>query len=122
MTDHSDDMNRLEACFEAARKATPEPSADLFARVLADAEGAQVHVDARISQSRPSWIAQVFKGLGGWPAMAGLATATVAGIWLGVSPPAPLEMAAETYLGLDQTAYLIDPTAEVVLGLDWEAM
>ena len=36
---------------------------------------------------RPGRLAQFFALLGGWPAVAGLATATVAGLWIGTTSP-----------------------------------
>jgi hypothetical protein len=80
----------LEAFFEAARKAAPEPSAALLARVLADAE-AELAARARPAMPavprRPGHWLNFVRGLGGWPALAGMATAAVAGVWLGFATP-----------------------------------
>ncbi len=95
MTDERRNEQELEALFAAARRDAPTPSADLMARVLADAEAAQAQAQAAPAArptrpaARPRW-RQVVDLLGGWPAMAGLATAGVAGLWLGVAPPAAL--------------------------------
>jgi hypothetical protein len=91
MTDRheTDGEAALDALFGAARKAHPEPSAALLARIAADAEA--VAADrARQAVARPArggalrgWLS----ALGGWPAVAGLATATVAGVWIGYAQP-----------------------------------
>jgi len=90
-----DEIDRLlEAHFAAARQATP-PEA-LLARVLADAEAARpVAGGARSGLGgRPAAPAGVFSRLraavGGWPALAGLAAATLAGLWIGVAAPSAL--------------------------------
>jgi hypothetical protein len=43
--------------------------------------------------------ARLFDMLGGWPAVSGLAAATVAGIWVGVAPPASVESITASFLG-----------------------
>ena len=87
MTDPNDEM--LEDLFAQARAAKPPVSDDLMARVLADAEraghGASVVVD------RPGLWSRFLDLVGGWPAVSGLAAATVAGVWIGVAPPAMLD-------------------------------
>jgi hypothetical protein len=84
----SDDDAALDALFGAARAARPDPSAALLARIAADAEA--VAADrARQAAARPSrggifgWL----PAIGGWPALAGLATAAVAGVWIGYAQP-----------------------------------
>lgn len=84
----------LEDFFAAARAQRPEPDADLLARIAAEAEAAAA-ARARPAPARPSgqsgrpggglggWLAAI----GGWPAAAGLATATVAGLWIGYAQP-----------------------------------
>ncbi len=75
----------LVAVFAAARAAAPEPSAVFLARVLADAEAVQAQRRAPVP-SRPArqgrWRG-ILAALGGWGAAGGLATATLAGLWLG---------------------------------------
>lgn len=84
MTDPNDDM--LDDLFATARAVAPDPSDELVARVLADA--------GSISQppvaQRGLW-APLLDMIGGWPAMGGLAAATIAGIWIGVAPPASVQ-------------------------------
>jgi len=81
----------LDEIFAAGREATPAPSDAVLARILADAEG---EIEARAAPvrrpamaERPGLWARILSGLGGWPAVAGMATATVAGVWLGFASP-----------------------------------
>jgi len=74
------------------RKAAPEPSADLLARVLKDAEAAQARHAAPVRTGAPRagvW-GRIAQGLGGWPAMAGLGAAGLAGVWIGLALPETL--------------------------------
>lgn len=102
----------LEAFFAAARADAPTPSDDLVARILADADAvhpAPVALAPRRSAS-PAW-RDVLRGIGGWPALAGLATATVAGLWIGVQPPSGLDfLGSETYDM--QAAAFLDPASD----------
>jgi hypothetical protein len=90
MTDRheNEDEAALDALFGAARAARPDPSAALLARIAADAEAVAAEL-ARQAAARPArggffgWL----PAIGGWPALAGLATATVAGVWIGYVQP-----------------------------------
>lgn len=77
----TDDM--LESLFEAARAAQEPADAALMARVLADARAVQAETGPTALPRRGPGL---WAMLGGWPAMGGLATATVAGLWLGFTP------------------------------------
>ena len=79
----------LEAFFAAARGDAAQPDGALLSRIEADALAALPR-PARTKRRGAGWRALV-QGLGGWPAVAGLAAATCAGLWLGVSPPAALD-------------------------------
>lgn len=90
----------LDASFEAMRAATPEPSPELLARVLADAYeeqdawGAVDRAPVEATDSAPprrGSLRGVIDMIGGWPALAGLATATLAGVWIGYNPPAAFD-------------------------------
>ncbi|MGP3697507.1 dihydroorotate dehydrogenase [Rhodobacter sp. NSM] len=81
----------LEDLFAEARRGAPVPSADLMTRILADAAAempAPVPV-APVPAPRGGrrWRVALF---GGGGLFAGLATATLAGIWIGVAQPAPV--------------------------------
>lgn len=123
MTDQTKEMEQLDACFLAAREMTPTPSDALLARISADSTSVQP-VPRSAMQSRPAakvgWVRDVLQAIGGWPAFGGLTTAALAGVWLGINPPVSMAVAAENYLGLDGTAYLIDfaPGAEFDLSLE----
>ncbi|MFP7674308.1 hypothetical protein ACG74X_13255 [Marivita sp. S0852] len=67
----------LEALFAKARDTPPRVPDALMARVMADAV-AEAPKRARFRRWR-----QLLDGVGGWPAMAGLATAACFGIWTG---------------------------------------
>ena len=90
----------LEAFFEALRDTTEEASPVLLARVLADAYEEQ---DAQAARAAAGSVAKapaaprrdrlrgLLDAIGGWPAAAGLATATLVGVWIGYNPPAALD-------------------------------
>ena len=120
MTDKTDFMARLETSLAEAGKTAPVPSADLLARILSDADEHQpeAHSPAQPTGGLSRFVDRVLGGVGGWPAMAGLATASVAGLYLGMNPPALLQSIGEGYLAGGGTAFLIDASAEVALGLD----
>ena len=95
MTDPNDDM--LDDLFAEARAVTPTPSQALVARVLADADVARQAEPVPVV-AQPGLIARIFDMIGGWPAVSGLAAATIAGVWVGVAPPASVEdFAASTF-------------------------
>ncbi|NIY78203.1 hypothetical protein HCZ23_01790 [Celeribacter sp. HF31] len=101
MTDRNDKRTKeltdssLDALFAEAREAAPQPSGNLMARVLADAEGMiatrEAEEAARIQALRPKQrhpiVAAMVAALGGWRAVAGLATAGVAGLAIGLGAP-----------------------------------
>jgi hypothetical protein len=88
----------LEALFAEARKARP-PGA-LVARVLADAEAAR-------PVRRAGFGAALLRAIGGWPAAAGLAAASVAGLMIGYATPDALPFLG-TAVTADTTFDLID--------------
>ena len=79
----------LDDLFAKARHAVPLPSGDLMARILRDAEAAMPPPAPILSARVPrrSWVLALF---GGGGVLAGLATATVAGVWIGMQQPAPV--------------------------------
>ena len=105
------EKNELDQLFEVARQNTPEPSSDFLARVLSDAEAMQpapVGLVTAIPAKR-GFFAEMFAGLsdaiGGWPAFAGLATAAVTGVWIGISPPQSLSAPLASVLGVDEAIF-----------------
>lgn len=73
----------LEKLLADARDDVPDLPPALAARILADARAHQPS-PARGAGWRP-W--GIVGALGGWPAMAGLAAASMAGVWIGVAQP-----------------------------------
>lgn len=118
MTEERDEFDPLETALRDARRDAPQPSAGLMAKVLDDAMGVQAgFAEPMVATVRTGVIAQLFRVLGGWPSAAGLSMAGLAGLWIGISPPVALQSVTMGYLGPDTSAYLIDTSAEDVLGL-----
>jgi hypothetical protein len=90
----------LDRLFDLARAVSPPVSDDLMARIMADADAAVVPVPV-VATSAPvqggwrGWVAAI----GGWPAMGGLALATVVGVAIGISPPSSLSSITSGILG-----------------------
>jgi len=86
---------QLEALFEHAREEVILPSQALWERVHADADACLPvqQPDPRRAPARTGLIAGLIAAIGGWPSLAGLATATIAGVWIGFSNP---EMLTDT--------------------------
>ncbi|MGR3661300.1 MAG: hypothetical protein ACU0CA_08970 [Paracoccaceae bacterium] len=106
MTDkHYLDDAALEALFEEAANVETVPSKALMTRIVADADQVADVQDVMRNPPRPAarqnWFAGFLQGIGGWPAMGGLLTATMVGIWVGYAPPAALDGIADTYLTTD---------------------
>lgn len=97
----------LEALFEDARAQPPQMSGGLVARIAADAV-AQM-------PTLPLW-RRAMAAVGGPAGLGGLVTATVAGFWIGVAPPAetvdPLAL-----FGTPETVADYDLTD--LTGVDW---
>lgn len=103
MADNSDDLEGLEAFFAAGRSTAPEVSDALMARILGDAAEEQARILAgRAAQpsatpaARPRPWQVLIAALGGGKAVAGLVTAALVGIWLGISPPTQLAALTQT--------------------------
>lgn len=97
----------LEAFFVAGRACAPEPGPELMARILADADA---EVDARTrlrapaaQRARQSRWAAIMSAIGGWPAVASMATAAVTGVWLGFASPDQLNALAGGLLSTGNT-------------------
>lgn len=116
MTDRQDQDDALETLFAQARAARPEPGPDLLSRIMADAAGLQEErrPDARPMRSGTPrtpglwrWLSEL---LGGWPALSGLAAATVAGVWIGATGPGAVGDIAMNMLGETVSVDLIPDT------------
>ncbi|MDT8326342.1 MAG: hypothetical protein RQ750_03005 [Roseovarius sp.] len=108
-----DDIPGLEVFFDAARRHGAEPSAALMARIGEDAQAVQALAQRPAPQPtrRSTLSSQLYRLLGGWPAVAGLATAAVAGVWLGISLPEGL------LLDEGESVYLVDVAPELAFDL-----
>ncbi len=88
----------LDALFDLARQDLPEPDPGLAARILADAAetmprpAAVAHRDAR-----PGRLGAFLRVIGGWPSLAGMATAMVVGLWIGISGPDGLPLVDDAF-------------------------
>jgi len=112
--DEPENTDPLKAFFDAGKAARPEPGDALMARIMADADRVQAErakAPAAVTAPAPvrrGWLERLAQALGGWPAMTGLAAATVAGLWIGVSAPAGLTGMAQDVIAGNDAAYLID--------------
>lgn len=82
-----DDVS-LDALFADAR-ADAGPGDELMDRIIADA--AEVARPIEVIHSQPGIFAKMLDALGGWPSVSGLATAAVAGIYIGFTDPTLLQ-------------------------------
>lgn len=87
----TDPDSELEVFFTAARRAAPQPSDALFARIMADAEAAQRTPEAQrptnaLDQLR-AWVSDL------WRPASGLAAAGVAGLAIGLHFPGAVDPA-----------------------------
>jgi hypothetical protein len=89
MAQSDDDLDDL---FGTLAQRGPLPSEALMARVLADAAALQPRAAPmqRAAPPRGGVWAVLLAALGGRGALAGLATATLAGVWIGFAQPAPV--------------------------------
>ncbi|MBV7409230.1 dihydroorotate dehydrogenase [Maritimibacter sp. DP1N21-5] len=123
----NDDDHLLESYFAAGRTEIPTPSAELLGRIMADAEriaqARQGAAPARAPSRRPFLMA-LAAAVGGWPAFAGMATAAVAGVWIGAAAPEALSTVTGGLLAPANEVYQIEDLAPgygALLALDLEA-
>lgn len=87
------DPDPLEAYFAAARAVPPAVPDDLMARVLADAAAENplraAPAAPRLARRESLWL-QLVAALGGRGALAGMAAAGLAGVWIGFAQPLAL--------------------------------
>jgi len=96
------DDAELEVFFDAAKSRRTEASEVFLMSIVADASAQQVEqqqapalssfANLEASNAGRSLWSRIVSGIGGWPAVAGMASATVAGVWIGLSSPAQLEV------------------------------
>ena len=84
-----DDDTALDLFFAEARQSAPEPSAVFLGRILAQAEEVQAGFCAAPAQPavrrgvRAGGLGMLLALLWGWGGIGGMATAAVAGVWIG---------------------------------------
>ncbi|MBU2937437.1 MULTISPECIES: dihydroorotate dehydrogenase [Pacificibacter] len=118
----------LDTLFADAQSDAPVPSDAFMARVLADADSVQEASGAGLpdwARSKPaqpvrkSWFANLLDSVGGWRGGAGLATATVMGLAIGLGAPTTVtDLASGTWGGtavaqsagasIETTSYALD--------------
>ncbi|MDT0682860.1 hypothetical protein RM543_09195 [Roseicyclus sp. F158] len=92
----------LDALFVAARQQGAAPSTALMGRILADAydvaEAREIDPGDAPAPSLPARgrIRRALAALGGWPAVATLGAATLAGLWIGYAPPFAMSLPGVT--------------------------
>lgn len=104
MTDKDLNETALDDFFAAARADMPDPSGAFLARVLAEAEATQAGFARRRGAApRVSAKGGFLSGLsgvfGGWAGLGGMATATLAGLWIGFAGADQLSSVAAGYMG-----------------------
>ncbi len=92
-------MTDLDDLFAAGRAETPAPSEALMARIRADGQALQPEAQGLAVAARAPEKVSFWDMLGGWPALSGVAAAGVAGVWLGIAPPAGIEDIASDMFG-----------------------
>lgn len=103
MTDERKHDEGLDALFGLARDSAEPPSDALMAAVLADADAVRADRFAPAATDAPKqtvW-ARLLAAIGGWPSVAGLAAATLTGVWIGVSPPEAIDTLTTSLIGGD---------------------
>ncbi|WP_372840692.1 hypothetical protein [Phaeovulum sp.] len=111
MADVKQTDEMLEALFDEARFEAFELPPGLLARVLADADAelaARTAPPPRATAARGisgfgAVLKELFGAIGGWPAVSGLASATVAGVWIGFAGVGGLALTTADLLGGDET-------------------
>jgi hypothetical protein len=104
MTNPNDDM--LDDLFAQARGLDAQPSDALMARILTDADNVQTAMQPEQAAVASGPWTRFLDALGGWPAVSGLAAATVAGIWIGVAPPSSVQDLTASLMGDEVTVDL----------------
>lgn len=99
----------LDVLLSEAKTQDIAPTAEFMERVLQDSLMEQAaFAPAGVVNRRSSAVRQFLSAIGGWPAVAGLATAGITGVWIGINPPNAVATTAETILGTSPDRYLVD--------------
>lgn len=106
--------------FAAGQRHAPVASDAFMERILHDAARAQPQPAPVRRVARQSIWARLAGMLGGWQGLGGLATATVAGLWVGYAGLADPEALTGGLLGADETVELLPGTDYFVLAAGTE--
>jgi hypothetical protein len=108
------DMDELDALFAASRSDHVAVDGDLMTRVLADTAAAQPLVATpRACVSRRDRLTRALQDLlGGWRPLGGMVAAGLAGLWVGIAPPAGIEGLAARMIGTTQSVIFL-PEADL---------
>ncbi|MCP5087196.1 MAG: hypothetical protein GY952_10385 [Rhodobacteraceae bacterium] len=82
--------SELDAFFDAARRAQPEPEIGLMNRILVDAAdvlASRSRAPVGTADARPGFWRTLMETLGGWPGMSALTACAFAGLWIGFMTP-----------------------------------
>lgn len=110
MTEDTGKMTDLETFFKAGRTDNPQPSAALMNRIMDDIDTVADLREAPVPERvQAGLFSRLLEGLGGWPALSGMATAGIVGIVVGVSPPEALSDFTSAYVNGTTDLYLVDP-------------
>ncbi len=99
--------DELETLLDRAAASGPLPPDRLLAKVMTDADGLLASRGRSPVRAQTGMLGRALAALGGWPAVAGMASATVAGVWIGYAQPDPVGTVASG-LGVVQTDYGVD--------------
>ena len=106
-----ENADTLGVFFAAGRDHAPAPDPAFLARVSAAASDAAARHDTARRAARLGRLGAVRDAVGGWPALGGLLTAGLAGLWLGIAPPAGMETPIEAlWTGRDAISLYLAPS------------
>ncbi|MFK7751152.1 MAG: hypothetical protein AB8B51_01255 [Sedimentitalea sp.] len=103
MADTDKEFEDLDGLFAAAREDRGALPPALRRQILSD--GLKVQGNAR---PLPGIWSQLRDLLGGWPGLGGLVAAGVAGVWIGIAPPAALPDPVQLVTQTSQTTDIFD--------------
>lgn len=110
------DETQIDTTFAQMRAGTVTPSEALMDRIMMDADGILAQDVLPAVQSRPTFGAMIRDVIGGWPSMGGLVAATMAGLWIGIFPPAAVTDLTQGYVGSTVEVQLFE--TDIYAGLD----
>lgn len=97
MTQFDENQDSLDALLvQASDDEALRPDADFMARMVQDA---LLHQPVAQGVVAPWW-RRALVSMGGWQTMGGLVTATCAGFWIGVNPPAAVPDVVDNLLSM----------------------